>query len=136
MKVLFENHTNYIAYIGIIDYDEETNYLGEPIIFELTPHNQCFYESTPKHYQCIIINNKMGSVSLDQTNRKICYPSGLDNWYPCSHANYDVQTYLIEHPEIQYAKIITNDYLKTFMFNELSDQYNTYYNNLIKVIDE
>jgi hypothetical protein len=109
----------------IVDYDEETKYIGEPIVFELEPGQQCWYESTPTYFfGTLILDVCEISYQPEVSVKRVIYNKGSRNYY-----NFDVDNYLLEHPEVKHANIITNDNtnrLKEFTFDHLADRYNAF----------
>lgn len=113
MKLLFSNYTVHTAYIAVVDYDEDSKYMSEPTVFELPAGHRCTYDSTPTHFIDVRMNNRyVNRVNwTDKSTRKDFYNNeGLE--YPSSHYGFDVETYLLEHPEIGPAQIIDTDMAK------------------------
>jgi hypothetical protein len=69
MDVIFYNHTKHTVYIAILDYDQETKYLSEPIIFELDTKHEYIYKTTSQYFLSSMINcyckNRLDFYSVD-----------------------------------------------------------------------
>jgi hypothetical protein len=134
MKVLFQNRTPHTAYIAIVDYDETTKYISNPIIFELESRQACLYETTtPKYFFSGMIDGHCNSY--DRTlndNKQEMYMYSMDShhWTILSPFMFYLDDYLMRNPDIKSATICTNDTLKDYTLTALSKHYNAYYNGM------
>jgi hypothetical protein len=130
MKVLFRNFTTSTVYIAIVDYHEETEYLSEPFVFELEANQECFYESTPKHFFGAWIAGRCGYLHLpDSSNVKRIITVDYSRWSVDTRTE-NVDHYLTNSPQIRSATLSNDDnakVLRNFMFDKLADRY---YNSL------
>jgi hypothetical protein len=128
MRVLFCNRTTTTAYIAIVNYYD--TYLSDPVIFELEAGQQCFYETTPYHVFGGLVFDRCNCWDLlDWTTWKYIFPSDKYRWYSSCHVGFDVDSYLLDHPEVGPAKLSmdTNAIrLKDYMCSSLAKRYNAY----------
>lgn len=127
MKLLFHNHTDYIAYIIIVDFDEKTLYIAEPVILELESGQTCVYETTPTYFFGAMIDGQRKLHDIIRTaNGKELYHSDDCGWYSNNHYGNYVNNYLIHYPQTKLPKICDNKDLKDYAMTILSKRYDAY----------
>lgn len=61
----------------------------------------------------------------DKTTRKDFYTNEAGMTYPSSHYSFDIDTYLVEHPDIEPAHNNVSKIIKTHVIEQLSGWYAT-----------
>lgn len=82
MKILIRNNTDSIAYVAIVNFDEGTQSIEEPIIFKLEPNEQAWCESTSSYFLGVSINfNCKYRSGPSQYNLIDLITTGPNSWY-------------------------------------------------------